>query len=289
MLTFSSRSSSRRAGLVVQGARIVLFLLANTPAAAQGVPLGAERVPWPLIDFIVLGDSTHGIQLYASPNLHSEQGRHSPQTISITLEPIATRSWALEVAKLVDSVGTVPRKEQRPFGTAPLNANLGRGRVELWFETKAPRETPYVLSINGSSSSLPWSVRASATDLLLLITTLDAVAQGSAIDSLPSGEAGSPYLACQLDQLPEPLSHPALHYPEALERKGVEGRVWLQYIIDPAGTVRPGSILVLLTDGEDFTKAAVEAIEHSRFRPALYRGTPVSALAWQPITFRMDR
>ncbi len=158
------------------------------------------RVIWPLIEFLVLGDSTHGVQLLASPSLNSAQGRLVNQALTITLPPVSTRVWAAGVAALVESIARLPPRDRTWFATLALKGNLGRAWLRVSLNAEGTPEAPFDMelfdssNVPGAPKATPWAVAASATDLLALLTTLDAVAErmrrGGRLIYLGAGTSG---------------------------------------------------------------------------------------------------
>lgn len=263
---------------------MVSLSLRSTAQTRGGAP---ERVAWPLVDFVVLGDSTHGIQLIASPNLNSVQGRQHIENMTLTLEPIATRRWAASVMHVVDSVARLKREDRNPFLTVPLQANLGRAGLTVSLNGQGSRDSPFLFAVAGSPGK-GWSAYASVADIRELLTAIDATAQGSAFDSVPSAtDSDLVFLACQLDQEPKPRDREILHYPLSAESRRQQGRVLAQFIIDSSGVTRPESFRLLLSDGDAFSDAVRGTVLHTAFVPGRRQGHAVSTLVWQWFAFRM--
>jgi len=72
-------------------------------------------------------------------------------------------------------------------------------------------------------------------------------------------------------------------YPAAARRMGREGKVVLRLFIDEAGKLQ--HVEVVESSGFDFTRAAVEAVKKSTYRPALQNGRPVPSRAILPVQF----
>ena len=92
-----------------------------------------------------------------------------------------------------------------------------------------------------------------------------------------------------VDERPELLNRPRVHYPSILLRAGVEGRVTLRFVVDTAGRVERNSLEALETSHAAFTKAAEDVILRSRFRAGRLRGKPVRVLVVQSVVFRIER
>jgi TonB family protein len=107
-------------------------------------------------------------------------------------------------------------------------------------------------------------------------------------DPAGSGGGGDAVLAAaEVDDPAAVIQQPAPRYPPVLRQAGIEGRVLLEFVIDSAGHVEPGSLRVLERSRPGFDAAAEETILHSLFRPARVRGRAVRQRTWQAIAFRI--
>jgi protein TonB len=78
---------------------------------------------------------------------------------------------------------------------------------------------------------------------------------------------------------------PAPRYPKHLETLGLEGRVVVEFVIDTAGQVEPGSLRVLESTHRAFDQVARTAILESEFQPARLSRSPVRQLTRQAVRF----
>jgi TonB family protein len=78
-------------------------------------------------------------------------------------------------------------------------------------------------------------------------------------------------------------------YPEALQRRGIEGWVVTRFVIDTNGVVLPASLRIVSSTSSDFTRAVVEAMPTLRYRPALVNGRAVKQEAELTFRFRVER
>ena len=134
----------------------------------------------------------------------------------------------------------------------------------------------------------------SVPDLPVLAgTSLDPVMlrrflPGGLGDPVGSGGGGDAVLAAaEVDDPATVIQQPAPRYPPVLQQAGIEGRVLLEFVIDSAGHVEPGSLRVLERSRPGFDAAAEETILHSLFRPARVRGRAVRQRTLQAIAFRI--
>jgi protein TonB len=76
-----------------------------------------------------------------------------------------------------------------------------------------------------------------------------------------------------------------ISYPEIARKAGIEGRVFLQFIVEKDGTT--SNIAVIRGIGAGCDEEAVRAVEGARFRPGKQRGRPVRVKMSLPVTFRL--
>jgi protein TonB len=77
----------------------------------------------------------------------------------------------------------------------------------------------------------------------------------------------------------------AVQYPEFAKKAGIEGRVFVQFVVDEQGRVQNPQV----TRGVHklLDQAALEAVRQMTFRPGKQRGKPVKVQMSLPVTFRL--
>ncbi|MFQ5583184.1 MAG: TonB family protein [Calditrichia bacterium] len=76
-------------------------------------------------------------------------------------------------------------------------------------------------------------------------------------------------------------------YPEIYFRTGYEGDVLMEVIVNRDGTIQ--SYRILKSDGEHFTRAAEKAIQKYLYKPATFRGKPVSFKIIERFRFKLSK
>lgn len=76
-----------------------------------------------------------------------------------------------------------------------------------------------------------------------------------------------------------------IRYPELARRIGLEGRVFVQFIVDDQGNVVDPVVIRGLGGGLD--EEALRAVRQAKFTPGRQRGQPVHVRMSIPITFRL--
>ena len=77
----------------------------------------------------------------------------------------------------------------------------------------------------------------------------------------------------------------AVEYPEFAKKAGIEGRVFVQFIVDEQGNVQNPQV----TRGVHklLDQAAIDAVQEQKFKPGKQRGKPVKVQMSLPVTFRL--
>lgn len=78
----------------------------------------------------------------------------------------------------------------------------------------------------------------------------------------------------------------SIQYPDMARRSGIEGRVFVQFVVDEQG--RPSEVQAVRGIGGGCDEAAVNAVRNARFTPGLQRGRPVKVRMSLPVTFRLN-
>ncbi len=76
-----------------------------------------------------------------------------------------------------------------------------------------------------------------------------------------------------------------IHYPKAARRSGLEGKVTVQALIDKDGSV--GKVEVVESSNDIFNHAALDAMKHAHFTPAMINATPLKIWITRIINFRL--
>jgi TonB family protein len=93
-----------------------------------------------------------------------------------------------------------------------------------------------------------------------------------------------------LAQVDEPtvlLSAPLPVYPAALKEVGIQGSVFLRYVVGTDSVVDKTSFVVVQSTNRAFEGPAIDAIKLAKFRPAKIKGKPVQQLVEQVVRFTL--
>ncbi len=78
-----------------------------------------------------------------------------------------------------------------------------------------------------------------------------------------------------------------LEYPRIAERAGVQGTVYVQFVVNETGAVT--NPIVLKSDHSIFNTPALQAVQQLTCTPGKQRGTPVKVLMTLPVRFRLEQ
>lgn len=77
----------------------------------------------------------------------------------------------------------------------------------------------------------------------------------------------------------------SIRYPEIARKANIEGRVFVQFVVDEQGNVINPVVTRGIGGGSD--EAALEAVRKAKFKPGKQRGRPVKVQYSLPVTFRL--
>lgn len=78
-----------------------------------------------------------------------------------------------------------------------------------------------------------------------------------------------------------------IKYPDMARKAGIEGRVYVQFIVNKKGQVENPHVIRGIGGGCD--KEALRVIKQAKFKPGLQRGRPVKVQMSLPIVFRLQK
>ena len=77
-----------------------------------------------------------------------------------------------------------------------------------------------------------------------------------------------------------------IEYPEMARRAGVQGRVFVQFVVDEQGNVQ--NPVVTRGQGAGLDEEALRCVRTVKFSPGMQRGQPVQVQMSLPVTFRLQ-
>lgn len=145
-----------------------------------------------------------------------------------------------------------------------------------------PKPVPLITGISMSSTTTAGSFAAPVGNTLY----------GKISEKATAPSEVKPYVAphytpiYQVDSEPVVLTEEKIPYPEDARKAGVEGSVMLSITVDDNGTVVAAKILS--GPGYGLNEAALKAIRHFKFKPAIKGGQAVSTEMKYTYTFLLD-
>jgi protein TonB len=89
------------------------------------------------------------------------------------------------------------------------------------------------------------------------------------------------------DEDPMAISLPTPKYPEMARKAGIEGKVYVEVLIDTRGKVRDARIIRNSGANAGFEEAAIEAALKGEWRPAMQNKQPVAVRVSYPVVFKL--
>lgn len=107
--------------------------------------------------------------------------------------------------------------------------------------------------------------------------------------AIQNSEPGTTSKYAIYDTPPEIIERVAIAYPEYMKKISLEGELLLDVEVLFTGNVGEINVINSIIPGEGgLDEAAIEAIKQWRFKPAEYKGKPVSVRITFPVTFTLD-
>lgn len=113
-----------------------------------------------------------------------------------------------------------------------------------------------------------------------------AIKGGPAVGTFSPGQGGAGAGLFDGDIIPIARVQP--DYPVAAQRQGIEGRVLLEIIVNPDGSVREAKVIESTPRGM-FDAAAKRAVMRWKFKPKVVDGVPMAQRGTQPIDFTLAK
>lgn len=134
--------------------------------------------------------------------------------------------------------------------------------------------------------------------LLFFSSQLDAQSRDGDVPPPPVEEAPQEETFVVVEQMPEfPGGQAALmnyistnmNYPEECRKMGVEGKVFVKFIVDKTGSIINVQILRGVVDGKLLEKEALRVVKAMpKWTPGKQAGKPVSVYFTMPIAFKLN-
>ena len=93
------------------------------------------------------------------------------------------------------------------------------------------------------------------------------------------------YALSEVDERPEIVLTPPLHYPDDPRLVGVDGAVLVRLVVDTAGNPEPATVRVVATPDTALGRAGEALVRKTLFRPARVRGRVVQVAIDVPVEF----
>lgn len=181
--------------------------------------------------------------------------------------------------KIIDLTNYLPPLyPESGMGITPvLPANLGKGIPIPVPEMELKEEVPFA-----SQKDLSDDADRRAKEFGDLLGT---GGERFVIPPEPNDPSPDEFKPIEID--PKPILTPRPEYPSLPLRAGLEGTVFLKVLVTKEGKIKKA--ILIKTDNEIFTQAAIDAAMKWVFTPAIMNGRPVPVWVAIPFRFRLAR
>ena len=200
------------------------------------------------------------------------------------------RTFGVSVAlTLILHVTAILPFQQFDFGEAPMRGPQIVIAMEDIPETRQIQRPPPLprpaVPIETESEDVPDDVTIESTDLDFdeaLLNLPQPPPPGSREETGALEEEVIEFWA--VEEAPVPIREVYPKYPEVARRAGLEGTVFVQFVVGRDGTVKQVSVV---RGPQMFRQPAVDAVMLFLFKPALQNDKPVQVRMTRPIRFRL--
>ena len=274
---------------------LLVLVLAALPgrglAQAWTTDTTVRRLDWGTVNVLVSADTVGGVGIWAgtSPLVYGGPAREFIGAFN----PEGLPAW-LDQANTVASTTSEPSRAAIALRTLPLLGRDSSGLVLIRRRDEYGWDNHVQLVFFAPDTARAWSIRLplDRTRELLRTILVQALRSRWAPDSLAPPQ-DNPLTDEGLekdgdDRPPSLVYRPPLAYPATLRQQGIDGQVWLQFVVRANGTIDPGSFRARLYDDSAFVDAAVHSLARSRWHPGLARGEPIDVVVSQQVIFRAN-
>ncbi|MFO7845488.1 MAG: energy transducer TonB [Balneolaceae bacterium] len=156
-------------------------------------------------------------------------------------------------------------------------------------DLKLKHQTTESNNMDGITTHIKPMIHTTIKSLLaaMLLLTFSAYAEAGTSEMLTD----TTEVYTVVDEMPEMVGGTAslyknIKYPRAAVRNGVEGRVFIQFVVDADGNVRDEKVLRDI--GSGCGEAALEAVREVKFTPGKKDGKAVNVQYSMPVTFKIE-
>jgi len=170
----------------------------------------------------------------------------------------------------IKHIESVPRKKETPKPREPEKKKLEKNQMAL-----APRTTPLA-----SPPRLAFELNARLPQSTLNLPPMDRF-------SMTAPAFAGVFLASELDSPLTPLAKVPPIYPLRASRRGIQGWVKVQFVVNTEGGVENPEILEAVPD-QIFDASVINCVAQWKFKPGTMEGVAVATLAQTTIKFQLE-
>jgi protein TonB len=257
---------------------------ATAPAEAQESDSVAFWLDWGALTFLIRPDSALGLELRVSALVRAANGAPAPRYFQGRYRPADVGAWAEEASLLLLPDRVAP-SDPPTLTSSPLQ-DVGQSRLIAARLRQGQRwGSQVVLSFRSSGSEpLTFGIRRAQMEELI-----EALTQAAHRSRLTDPETARLANSCGFADDPTPaparVSGPLPTYPGDMRSRGVSGIVLIAATIDTSGS--PIDVSVAFSTHSSFAASARDAVQSTRYRPAVRDGLPIAVRVCLPVTFTL--
>lgn len=186
-----------------------LLLLLATPVVAQ-TAIRPVRIAAPLVDLVIVSDSTCGTQVMAAPGLGSASGNRRTTVDNFAIDLVQLDVWLPAAQRLLDSARFMRKPTTGTLPGARLVADRGKSSITLGYDRTGRLDEEFTLTLSSVSGRPAWRAPLPDSTVSALLHELAASRASSRLVSLPDSNGVRPRLSCEVDEVPVMTRAPSL-------------------------------------------------------------------------------
>ena len=246
-----------------------------------------RRVRWPAANLLVYREASGAVVVWFATNMHATvAGRSARQEVKSTFLPEDVRVWIFLTRQLLELDGPpVPGDTASTVMSGALRATDGGALVAGRRRKKSSLESTVRLVISPKDRERALLFELKPDQVVQLVAAMDSAAIGSVYR--PGTDSVSEWSGTQV-WMREGM-HGVPQYPGHLQARGIEGEVWLTFVVEADGSVDMESLRTWLSDHPSFERSVHDYLRGTRYIPATKGGVAVRQSVAQRFVFGLER
>lgn len=277
-----------RAGTIARpGALCIALACLATPGALRAQQCAADHTTffeWNSIHLAVVATDSDGVELRAITSRIMYQG--TPHEFFGRFDPDSAAAWVAAATQVAEAGGR-PDSGARALATPALRSD-DSSYVIVRREAKGRHWRDEVeITMVAARDSGGFRLIASPADADTLFRALFSRAIQSGM--FARHDTARPMLITQLDTPPKVAHAGAVSYPMVADGRFMSGEVVAEFVVGVDGRPDMSTFCAIASDAPEFTSAARNAVQRTRFTPGILHSVPVRVHVVQNVEFHRPR